>query len=735
MIESISITNRVPFVGDKPHTAKARKINYIFGANGVGKTTISRIMDRPDEYPDGWLYWERGRLLQTLVLNKDFVDDNFEQLQGIFTLGEEQKDTREEIEQTRIDLQTEQDKRDGLKRTLEGDQGDGGKQAERRKAIAEFTERCWAQKCKHEGVFKDAFKGSMHPKEKLRERILAERQSNTSELKSYQNLVRRAETLFGEPPELADDVPSIHTSALLAHESDPVLSKAVIGKRDVDIAAMIERLGNVDWVRLGRRFYDTNDGTCPFCQQTTSEAFAESLEAYFDETYDADKRAIDDLVSAYETDAHVLQEQVDKLVAEPNQFLDIGKLQSQRDILDGLVRENMQLLRSKQEAPSQQIELQSLANVVTEIKKLIDEAKASVQAHNKTVRDFKGEKDNLKAEVWRFLLAELDQELKIYEGKKNDLDKAIKNLEAQVCQSDKQISEKNKEIQSLERKTTNIQSTVDDINAILKQFGFTTFRLAMSEDEQFYRLVRPNGDPAAETLSEGERTFVVFLYFYHLLRGSKSETNINTDRVVVIDDPVSSLDSDVLFIVSTLIRGVCEDVREGRGNIKQVFVLTHNVYFHREVTYRNGSEGKALKDESFWIVRKRASGSTIKEYRENPIKTSYELLWDEVREADPTNPGLGNAMRRILEYYFKVIGDTKLHELHREFEGMDKLLCHALLSWANAGSHHILEPELHVPSDASVEAYKRVFRQIFEKNGHPGHYRMMMGDESLEETE
>ncbi|MBR8644248.1 AAA family ATPase [[Brevibacterium] frigoritolerans] len=36
---------------------------------------------------------------------------------------------------------------------------------------------------------------------------------------------------------------------------------------------------------------------------------------------------------------------------------------------------------------------------------------------------------------------------------------------------------------------------------------------------------------------------MTFLYFYQLLKGSNSKEDINTEKVVVIDDPISSLDS------------------------------------------------------------------------------------------------------------------------------------------------------------------------------------------------
>ena len=78
---------------------------------------------------------------------------------------------------------------------------------------------------------------------------------------------------------------------------------------------------------------------------------------------------------------------------------------------------------------------------------------------------------------------------------------------------------------------------------------------------------------------------------------------MTTNRVVVFDDPVSSLDSEGLFIVSNLIKGIFEEVRGGSGQIKQVFVLTHNVYFHREVTFNPKCTDGVMNEETFWVVK------------------------------------------------------------------------------------------------------------------------------------
>lgn len=202
---------------------------------------------------------------------------------------------------------------------------------------------------------------------------------------------------------------------------------------------------------------------------------------------------------------------------------------------------------------------------------------------------------------------------------------------------------------------------------------------------------------------------------------------------MVFDDPVSSLDSDVLFIVSSLIRDVCDGCRNNVGQIKQVFVLTHNVYFHKEVTYNSKRDPeRCLNEESFWIVRKTARNSQCIRHNNNPIRTSYELLWTEVREAERAvqsggeiHPRIENTLRRILEYYFGVLCARDYKLVCEKFEGQEKVICNSLFSWVNAGSHSVLD-DMHItPSDAMVRNALRVFKEIFRRTQQIEHYEMM----------
>src|SRR5690606_3261412 len=136
----------------------------------------------------------------------------------------------------------------------------------------------------------------------------------------------------------------------------------------------------------------------------------------------------------------------------------------------------------------------------------------------------------LTGQVWRYLLDhEIKADLESYLAQKSGIEKGIQSLEDQIAAKTTEQRPKEQEIKSLEKETTSIQPTIDGINALLHTFGFTGFALAKSEREPFYKIQRPDGSDAKNTLSEGEKTFITFLYFYHLLKGNESETGMTTD--------------------------------------------------------------------------------------------------------------------------------------------------------------------------------------------------------------
>lgn len=738
MIDSITIADVATYGSTPESLSSLSQFNFVFGSNGTGKTTVSRIIADEASFATCKVAWRGGTRLQPMVYNRDFLDRNFNQsneLKGVFTLGEKQADTLQKIKDAKEEHETLTRKLENLTRALQGEDGTGGKMGELTALEGKLKDKCWAQKQKHDAKLQGAFEGFRGSAEKFKIKLLHELKSNSETASTLAELEKKAETIFGPTPTVESAVQSIETTKLLAHEANPILKKRILGKEDVDIAAMIKKLGNSDWVREGRTFYDVNGGACPFCQQTTPETFAKSLAEYFDETFVADTTALENLATNYATDAVRLQQQLGSIIANPSKFLNLEKLKAEKEILDSKITINNQRLTGKRKEPSQVAELDSLQNVVAEINALIEAANVLVKEHNKMVANLAKERSTLTAQVWRFVLEELKLDLTSYKTDREALDKAIDTISTQIRTTKNDLKEKAAEIRTLEKQTTSVQPTIDAINALLSSFGFRGFSLAKAASGTSYKLVRADGSDAKTTLSEGEKTFVTFLYFYHLLKGSDSDSGMTTDRVVVFDDPVSSLDSDILFIVGSLIKGLFDEVRQGVGHIKQVFVLTHNVYFHKEITFNSRRRGdEAMNEETFWVVRKSGTISKLDRHASNPIKTSYELLWREVRRPDRSNFTIQNTLRRILENYFKILGGVDPDKICSMFEGREKIICKSLFSWVNDGSHYAHD-DLYVSIDDSmVDAYLRVFRAIFTKSDHIAHYRMMMGDAFVDET-
>lgn len=731
MIESITIGSVATF-RDPPEVLNGlSQFNFLFGSNGTGKTTVSRVIADEDSFPTCKVAWKGGTRLQPLVYNRDFVEKNFSpsaDLKGVFTLGEKQAETLTKIAAAKADLDALTAKIEALTLGLQGADGNGGKRSELAALETALKDICWAQKQKHDAALQGAFEGYRGSSEKFKGKVIQEVTANSASLVALSDLQKRAETVFGPTPSVAPLTQPIQTASLIAHEANPILAKRVIGKDDVDIAAMIKKLGNSDWVREGRSYYDANEQVCPFCQQSTTETFARSLNEYFDETFLTDSKAIDDLATNYSTDAARVQQQIATAITTASKFLDAEKLKTEKELLDSKITINLQRLAAKKKEASRVVELDSIQNIATAVSALIDSANALTTTHNNMVANLSKERQTLTAQVWRYVLEELKADLTSYKAKRDGLNKAIEAMTSQIASATADKLKKAAEIRELEKQTTSVQPTVDAINALLSSFGFQGFSLAIAANGTSYKLVRADGTDAKTTLSEGERTFVTFLYFYHLLKGSESQSGISTDRVVVFDDPVSSLDSDILFIVGSLIKRLLDEVRAGTGHIKQVFVMTHNVYFHKEVTFNPKRSNGAMNEETFWIVRKPGLASNIVKHPCNPINTSYDLLWSEVRRSDHSHLTIQNTLRRILENYFKFFGGVDPKEVCSKFAGKEQLICNTLLSWINDGSHYAQDDLYMSVDESAVNTYLRVFRGIFEKSGHLAHYKMMMGD-------
>lgn len=147
----------------------------------------------------------------------------------------------------------------------------------------------------------------------------------------------------------------------------------------------------------------------------------------------------------------------------------------------------------------------------------------------------------------------------------------------------KDIEFNNKRISELSVKKSEIVASLKNesrfINSYLKQLGVFNFTVDINKDkpEENIQIHYKTGhikNKFRHSLSEGEKTALAFAYFiskikYEILDNSQAEIREN---IVVIDDPISSLDENRLYGTACLINEIFSDA-------KQLFILSHNIIF------------------------------------------------------------------------------------------------------------------------------------------------------------
>lgn len=733
MIESISLKNIATYNPATPEIlTQLRAVNVIYGANGAGKTTLSRLIANPCIYSDCAVSWKNNNVIPALVYNSDFIAENYndsKDLKGVFTLGKAEQAQLDRLEALKNERKRHEQLRDSATVQLNGVDGKGGKHSEIKALEGRLLGHCWEQKTRYDDIFQEAFRGARSSKDSFKARVLQENSNNKSELVDLDDLKNRALVLYGETPALLDIVPALDFSALISLESSPILKKKIIGKSDVDVAALIEHLSNSDWVRQGIKYLEHTDDQCPFCQQKTPKNFEEDLLDYFDETFETDIKLLHAFSESYFLKSEELLDRTQRLLEGEYTHLNKEVLAVEFKAFDATLQVNKERILNKLSSPSLDIQLECITGISEKIQETIIAANSKTVEHNNLVAGFSAEKTKLSSQIWKYLVEiELKQSLTEYTADKNNLDRAVDGITRTLERSKQDIIQANMDIAAIESNLTSVRPTVTAINALLKDFGFRSFSLEVANGSNSYKLIRSDGADARKTLSEGERTFVTFLYFYHLLRGSTTESGVTSERIVVIDDPVSSLDSDVLFIVGSLIKQLFKDVRTKGSTIRQVFILTHNVHFHKEITFDpQRSSDNAMAHESFWVVRKPDHFSKVERHEQNPIKTSYQLLWSELRRDPLPTLTLQNTLRRILENYFKILGGIDTGVLLSKFDGLEKVQCQSLISWVNDGSHYTQDDLYLAIGERTAANYMRIFYKIFKAADHLAHYKMMMG--------
>ncbi|MCL2469114.1 MAG: AAA family ATPase [Alphaproteobacteria bacterium] len=263
---------------------------------------------------------------------------------------------------------------------------------------------------------------------------------------------------------------------------------------------------------------------------------------------------------------------------------------------------------------------------------------------------------------------------------------------------------------------------ITEINTLLEKtldVGLVFKIEAGASEYQLERKIDGAPNQPANNLSEGEKNLIAFLYFLVSLKSSSKAEKKN--EIIVIDDPVSSLDSNNIFVLQDLVVKIL--VQYG-----QQFFLTHNFYFFAKVqeALRASLRGLDKKEEDaleIFEVKKvkgrgseiRRAGKYIKSYISEYMSLidSLKAIWEE--NDDEKNVATGNMVRRVLEVFASFKNTNKNGSLFIKMKQLtgDDTRYQSLLSMAHAFSHTLEITSITDDATFSYVAGKQEIGELF----------------------
>jgi len=369
---------------------------------------------------------------------------------------------------------------------------------------------------------------------------------------------------------------SFRPAEQLSHKAKELCQRSVV-------STVLEDLRNRPdvnvWAGHGltlHRQYGTDK--CLFCNQPLPKERLAALEAHFSQEYARLAEDLDMLIREIRAerqeaeglqlrDEEALYPDMHEEYGRDRQALD-NKRQEYTQALDALI----EVLDKKKADPFRDFgdEIAVAAfedSVVGELNRIIAE-------HNKKVENHEDEVKRAKGQIEQSMVL---QALPDYT-----------RLDQELQQLGEQVRTLNEGIRKLEERRLTLEADLRDHLRPAAELNQDLTRYLGHHELQFdvletgYRIVR-NGSPA-ESLSEGEKTAIAFLYFLKSLEDKDFDIE---NGIVVIDDPVSSLDSNALYYAFGFMKSRVRDAG-------QLFILTHNFLFFRQV--KNWFEHLPKKD-------------------------------------------------------------------------------------------------------------------------------------------
>lgn len=341
------------------------------------------------------------------------------------------------------------------------------------------------------------------------------------------------------------------------------------------------------WVEQGLELHEDLDN-CLFCDSEIGRERRDRLARYFDESWLQLRARAQETLAAATCQMSALTAW---RTALPNPVQLSGELRAAyeyaRDQALADVAERLAALQAVKDALDSKIADPSVITDTPDWSAItpglsITALKRSVDAHN----DQAQRQEELTAERTKVVL---DHLLGANSRAFRDLEEQSKNtaLRSLACSRDAEIAER--ELEALRQTRFTTKDMADTLTRDLARvYGKDHLNIAITGDGKTYTCRR--GDKPGTALSEGERTTLSLLYFLRNLEDEQIPGVDRGQRIVVIDDPSSSLDREALFATHQWLIDTLKD-------FGQYVILTHDFSLLRLfLKSHNNAWGKSLKN-------------------------------------------------------------------------------------------------------------------------------------------
>lgn len=704
----------------------SNKINIFFGQNGSGKSTISGYFYSEKDPQYSKCRFETNNSYRYIVYNSQFIEDSFynkTEQPGIFTLSNKNKETIKLIESKKTENERLQQKIEQIEKNIKEEDN------KIESILTKHKDNIWSKTHKiRSSDLKPLLTGYLKKNlfyTQLKDINIAEDIDLDLLVAEHSNLITYKKTSLNEI-----SIPKIYQ---VSHIQSELLNTSIISSDNSYLSGLINKLDNSDWVHEGINYI--KDEKCPFCQNNTiDQHFKNGIKLLFDNTYNENLKKISVFHDEYKRENEHFISFLKNNLNSCNYIKNDHEIWKKVKDLEDKITTNINKIINKKQKPSAFVKLIDVSILFDDIMKIITRINSEIKSINQDVANYNKSEDELKSKLWRKirfmcndLILNIKEQISTIEDEKEKLIKERNQLLERQNNLILEISKKEREI-------SNIDETIDSINKNLISLGIDHIKIAKHKDNNnFFQLVRENGSSGDvyQSLSEGEKTIITFLYFIELCLGSTSEVNEVQKKLIVIDDPISSLSLHYIYEIASLINYRLLN----NNDINKILILTHNLFFYKEIVPNSNYTRQNKFDKQFKLYKVvKNEFSIVETLDRDEIKTDYQYLWMILKDAKNEKISsviVPNIMRNILEYYFSFqCANDKLNK------ALDKLNKDettyenkAFYRYMNNGSH-FNSINSYGTLNLPVERYFSMFEKIFKQTDNLQHYQEMIQNDS-----